>query len=88
MSTTGIRFVSNLGHDVLWSLDYNDVQGLEKEDRIAYKQIPDKLNKDSGLDLKVKSKGGMEYMLKKVDGRDEAFSQIVGFSEIIWQVVW
>lgn len=77
-----------MGHNVLWSLNYSDIQGLEKEDRIAYKKIPEKLNKDPGLDLKIKSKDGREYMLKKMDRRDEAFSQIIGFSDIIWQVVW
>lgn len=40
------------------------------------------------MDLKIKGRGGREEVLGDVKGRDEAFSQIVGFSEEVWQVVW
>jgi hypothetical protein len=88
VSAGGVRFVSNMGHNVLWSLRYDQLEKFEKEDRIASKNIPKKLQKDSGQDLKIGSRDGREYLLKQVDRRDEAFSQVIGFSNITWQVVW
>ena len=75
----------------MWSLKYEEVQALEKQDRVATKKLPGKLQRDSGMDLKIRGKGGKggkEEVLGDVKGRDEAFSQIVGFSEEVWQVVW
>ena len=83
-----MRFVSNMGFNVLWSLRYEELEKFEKQDRIVQKNIPSKLQRDSGQDLKIISRDGMEHMLKQVEKRDEAFSQIVGFSNIPWQVVW
>jgi hypothetical protein len=77
-----------MGHDVLWSIRYDQLEKLEKEDRIVSKNIPGKLQRDSGQDLKFGSRDGREYLLKQVDKRDEAFTQIIGFSNITWQVVW
>ncbi|KAF1349477.1 hypothetical protein EJ07DRAFT_139711 [Lizonia empirigonia] len=88
VSAGGVRFVSNMGHHVLWSLRYEELQKFEKQDRIVQKNIPSKLQRDSGQDLKIGSRDGREYLLKQVDKRDEAFTQIVGFSNITWQVVW
>lgn len=88
VSAGSMRFVSNLGNNVLWSLQYDKLQRLEKEDRIVQKNIPSKLQRDSGQDLKIVSLDDREYVLKQVDKRDEAFSQIIGFSNISWQVVW
>ena len=88
VSAGGVRVVSNMGHNVLWSLKYEEIEKFEKQDRIAQKNIPSKLQRDSGQDLKIGSRDGREFMLKQVDKRDEAFSQIVGFSNIPWQVVW
>jgi len=88
VSFGGVRFVSNMGHNVLWSLKYEEIERFEKEDRIVQKHIPSRLQKDAGQDLKIGSKAGEEYLLKQVDRRDEAFSQVVGFSNITWQIVW
>ena len=88
MSAGGIRFVSNLGHNVLWSLRYDELERFEKEDRVVQKNIPRRLQKDSGQDLKIVGRDSREYLLKQVVKRDEAFSQVIGFSNITWQVVW
>ncbi|KAH6643005.1 hypothetical protein C7974DRAFT_114432 [Boeremia exigua] len=88
VSAGGVRFVSNLGHSISWSIRYDELQRFEKEERVVEKEIPSKLQWDSGQDLKFVSKDGREYLLKQVDKRNEAFSQVVGFSNIIWQVVW
>ena len=32
--------------------------------------------------------GGVEYVVRNMTDRDQAFSQIVGFSLVTWQVVW
>lgn len=88
VSAEGIRFVSNLGYNVLWSISYQDIQTLEKRDRLEHKHVPNKLQCDSGQDLIVLSNTGREYQLKKVDRRNEVFAQILGFSKINWQVVW
>lgn len=42
-------------------------------------------------DLRIASSladDGGETVLKDMEDRDQAFSQIVGFSEITWQIVW
>lgn len=80
--------MTNLGHEVLWSLKYEDIEAMEKPDRVATKKMPGKLQRDSGMDLRIQGKGGWEEVLGDVKGRDEAFSQVVGFSEGVWQVVW
>ncbi|KAJ4988142.1 major facilitator superfamily transporter [Stagonosporopsis vannaccii] len=87
VSAGGVRFVSNMGFHVPWSLRYDELQKFEKEDRIVQKNVPNKLQWDSGQDLKFVCKNGREFVLKQVQNRNEAFSQIVGFSNINWQVI-
>jgi len=77
-----------MGFKVLWSLRYDQLQKFEKEDRVVQKNLPSKLQRDSGQDLKLVCKDGNEYTLEQVQNRNEAFSQIIGFSNINWQVVW
>ena len=88
ISTSSIRFVSNVGHTVHFILPYNQITSLEKGDRTVTKTIPQKLKTDSGRDLTLFDKVGKQWLLKSLDQRDEAFSQIVGFSKSKWQVVW
>ena len=71
----------------MWSLAYDLINNLEKIDRIASKTIP-KPKSDSGKDLRIVSKTGVEWVVVNIDGRDQAFSQIVGFSNTTWQIVW
>ncbi|KAF2811730.1 uncharacterized protein BDZ99DRAFT_508043 [Mytilinidion resinicola] len=87
ISTSSVRFVSNVAHKVHWHLTYDQISNLEKLDRVVAKNVP-KLKNDSGKDLRLISKAGEEWVLINVDRRDEAFSQIVGFSATTWQVVW
>ncbi|KAF1851376.1 uncharacterized protein K460DRAFT_303543 [Cucurbitaria berberidis CBS 394.84] len=88
MSTSSVRFVSGHPHTVQFTLPYDQINNIEKVDRIVAKNMPEKMRRDSGKDLKLVDKAGMEWVLKDVDQRDEAFSQIVGFSKSTWQVVW
>lgn len=90
MNASSVRFVAKMGDTPLWVLPYNEIQNFEKQDRIISKNIPDKLQlkDDSGKDLRFVSKAGEERILKNVDKRDEVFSQVVGFSDTTWQVVW
>ncbi|KAF2440804.1 hypothetical protein P171DRAFT_500312 [Karstenula rhodostoma CBS 690.94] len=88
ISRSGLRFVSNFGHNVLWNVQFDQLEKIEKVDRVVTKNIPGKLQEDSGKDLRFISRSGKICLLKKVDKRDEAFSQIVGFSNITWQVLW
>ena len=46
------------------------------------------LGQKSGEDLKICGPGGVEFVVSDVRERDQAFSQIVGFSGERWQVVW
>lgn len=77
-----------MGHKVHWVIPYDQINNFEKQDRIVTKNIPDKLQRDSGKDLKFITKDGQEFVLSQVDQRDEAFSQIIGFAPANWQVVW
>jgi hypothetical protein len=88
VSGSGLRFVSNFGHSVLWELRFDQLDKIEKVDRIVTKNVPDRLKQDTGQDLQLASRSGEVHLLKKVNRRDEAFSQIVGFSKVTWQVVW
>jgi hypothetical protein len=82
-----IRFETNIGHKVMWMLNYDQITKLEKIDRIQSKAIP---GKGSGKDLRIASKLAEEqgWVLSDMSNRDEAFSQIVGFSKTSWQIVW
>jgi hypothetical protein len=88
ISTSSIRFVSKHPHSVHFTLDYDQIQSIDKQNRVVKQNVPDKLSRDSGKDLKLVDKLGRETLLKNVDRRDEAFSQIVGFSKTTWQIVW
>jgi hypothetical protein len=73
---------------VVFVLNYDLIYSLEKVERFTSKMTP---VKDSGKDLRITSKleGDREWLLKDMDdGRDQAFSQIVGFSKTSWQVAW
>ena len=87
ISTSSVRFISDSAHNVHWTLLYSEINKLEKQDRIVAKSIP-KVKTDSGKDLRLVSKTGEEWLLENVDDRDQAFSQIIGFSSTTWQVVW
>jgi hypothetical protein len=88
ISAASCRFVSNVGHDTHFHVLYDEIQQLEKQDRLVTKKVPSQLKTDSGKDLKVVTKLGKEFLLSDMQQRDEAFSQIVGFSQTTWQVAW
>jgi hypothetical protein len=88
ISANSCRFVSNIGHVVHFQLSYSLINKIEKKDRIVAKNVPSKLTTDSGKDLLLVTKVGVEYLLKNMEQRDEAFSQVVGFSQATWQIVW
>jgi hypothetical protein len=82
------RFVSNIGHNSHLHVAYDQIEKLEKQDRVVTKKIPSQLKTDSGKDMKMVTKTGLEYLLTDMEQRDEAFSQIVGFSQTEWQIIW
>jgi hypothetical protein len=71
-------------------LPYEEIGRLEKVTRHVQKALS---KTDSGEDLRIVRRGGRErdeeeWLLKNVKDRDQAFSQIVGFASVKWQVVW
>ncbi|KAF2006230.1 hypothetical protein P154DRAFT_255636 [Amniculicola lignicola CBS 123094] len=92
VSRTTIRFVSNIGHDVHWTISYDQISRIEKITRLVGQRMPDQISKNSEEDLKIILKGKEEsegiHLLASVKGRNELFSQILGFSNTEWQVVW
>lgn len=88
ISTTSVRFASKRPQMVHFKIPYDHIQVLEKVNRIVKQNVSDKLTRDSGKDLRIVDILDRETLLKNVDLRDEAFSQIVGFSSSQWQVVW
>jgi hypothetical protein len=88
VGTNSLRFVSSHPKKVHFTLPYDRIYNMEKVDRQVAKNIPEKLVRDSGKDLKLTDWEGREWVLRDVDQRDEAFSQILGFSRTTWQVVW
>jgi hypothetical protein len=87
INATGIRFVSKRPpHDVVFSLPYEQISHLEKQDRHEEKML--KFLKEFDKDLRFLDSNGREWILHEVEKRDEAFSQIVGFSRTTWQVLW
>jgi hypothetical protein len=88
IGTNSLRFVSSHPKQVHFTLRYNQIHDMQKVDRQVAKNIPGKLVRDSGNDLKFTDWQGGEWVLRDVDQRDQAFSQILGFSRTTWQVVW
>ncbi|KAH7086267.1 hypothetical protein FB567DRAFT_444293 [Paraphoma chrysanthemicola] len=88
ISVASCRFVSNVGHVTHFQLPYARINKIEKQDRVVKKNVPSKLTTDSGKDLKLVMMDGEEYLVVNMEQRDEAFSQIVGFSATKWQIVW
>ncbi len=46
------------------------------------------IGKDSGDDMRLVGPDGVEYVVSSMEKRDECFSQIVGYSDVTWQIVW
>lgn len=88
ISAASCRFKSNKGDFTHFMLPYSEINKIEKQDRIVAKKLPSQLSTDSGKDLKLVTKLGQEYSLSDMEQRDEAFAQIVGFSQTTWQIVW
>jgi len=84
LNSRGVKFVSSIGHKQEFTLKYENIEKLEKVVRIVSKG----LGKNSGEDLKIVGPSESEFLLKNMKDRDQAFSQIVGFSSVRWQVVW
>ena len=70
-----------------WTLPYSQIERIEKINRVIESNMPKFFN-DTGKDMKLQSKEGREWVLTNVDLRDQVFSQIVGFSDSVWQIVW
>ncbi|KAF2703530.1 hypothetical protein K504DRAFT_463583 [Pleomassaria siparia CBS 279.74] len=87
IGSTSVRFESEIRHRVHWTVLYEQINNLEKVDRFISKDIPT-LKTYSKQDLKLVSKTGDEWVLQDVEQRNQAFSQILGFSDAAWQVVW
>ncbi|KAL1795315.1 hypothetical protein ACET3X_007131 [Alternaria dauci] len=87
VNQTGVRFVAKGPlHQVLFSLPYDRIGYLEKQDRHMEKMA--KVLKECAKDLRLVDRDGQEWILHEMEKRDEAFSQIVGFSRTKWQVIW
>jgi hypothetical protein len=88
ISAASCKFVQTKGNAHHFQVLYSEIGRIEKQDRVVTKKIPSQLKTDSGKDLKLVTKAGLEYLLSDMDQRDEAFTQIVGFSQATWQLVW
>jgi hypothetical protein len=88
IGTDSVRFVSKRPHQVHFSLPYDQIHNLEKHNRNVARGVPQKFVRECWKDLKFVDWQRNEWVLTDVDQRDEAFSQIVGFSRTTWQVVW
>jgi hypothetical protein len=87
INAKGVRFVAKRPpHEVRFSLPYDQIHHLEKQDRHVEKLV--KFLKECGTDLRLVDGDGHEWVLHEMEKRDEAFSQIVGFSRTTWQVTW
>ncbi|OAL47228.1 hypothetical protein IQ07DRAFT_573080 [Pyrenochaeta sp. DS3sAY3a] len=72
-----------------FSIPYAHLITLEKVNHVLSSHMPRKLARDMRRDLRLGDAGGRQWVLEDVQGRDEVFSQIVGFSAgREWQVVW
>lgn len=71
----------------MFVLNYDLIYKVEKIERNKSKLLS---GRDTGKDLRICSKldGDGEWVLTGMEDRDQAFSQIVGFSKTRWQVAW
>ena len=88
ISTSSIRFVSKHPDSVHFTIPYDHIKSIEKEDGLFKKNVPDKLTRGSGKHLKIVDILERETLLENMEQRNEAFSQIVGFSKSTWQISW
>lgn len=85
--STSVRFVSSIGHHTHWVLLYDQINEIEKQNRVVAKNIF-KMKPEAGQGMKLVSREGEEFVLEDIDERDQAFSQMLGLSPKTWQVVW
>lgn len=87
ISSRSLRLETNIGHQVVFVLNYDLISKVEKIERNKSKLSP---GSDTGRDLRVCSRlnGDGEWILMGMEDRNQAFSQIIGFSETRWQVAW
>jgi hypothetical protein len=66
---------------------YKQLNNVEKRNRIMDTNTP-KIKSDSGKDLRLVDRDGRDWIVENVEKRDQAFAQIIAFSDSQWQVVW
>ncbi|KAL8669395.1 MAG: hypothetical protein Q9168_006007 [Polycauliona sp. 1 TL-2023] len=79
VTTEGIQFQPFVASHNQWKVAFNQIKRMEKVNTIV--QV------GSGTDLLFYDANGSTYSASNVAKRDEVFTQIVGYSNVKWQVV-
>lgn len=72
VTSKGARYVTTVRSNILWRLQYNEVKTIQK------------LKSGDGLIFTLMD--GTEQKVMGLQARDELFTQILGYSELVWQV--
>ena len=90
VSGVGLKFLAAIGHKDLWSCEYAEIVRVEKVNRIAKRSLKGASGEDLRISVENKKFKGVEteVLFKDLHQRDQLFSQVVGFSEVRWQVAW
>ncbi|KAI9820582.1 MAG: hypothetical protein M1827_004951 [Pycnora praestabilis] len=79
LSSDIIRCKTLVRHAEAWEMPYKSIKCVEKRTRSK---------KAGGADLRFVNLNDEEFLVKDLEKRDELFTQIIGLSDIQWQVVW
>ena len=72
VTSRGVKFETAIRSTMLWALRWNDVMAMSKA------------RTDDGLCFEVDD--GEKYIVETLKGRNELFTQIIGYSGLNWQV--
>lgn len=72
VTSEGVRYVTAVRSNVLWRLQYEEVKTIQKS--------------KSGDGLLFALMDGTERSIMGLKARNEIFTQILGYSELVWQV--
>ena len=72
ISSRGVKFETAIRSSTLWTLDWNDVSAISKA------------RTDDGLSFEVGDEE--KYSVEALKGRNELFTQVIGYSGLSWQV--
>ncbi|KAL8784993.1 MAG: hypothetical protein Q9213_003654 [Squamulea squamosa] len=87
VTSEGIQFQPFVASHNQWNVGFNRIERMEKVSVKVLLSVNTVVQIGSGKDLLFYDVDGSSYSASNVANRDEVFTQIVGYSNVRWQVV-